>query len=57
VVIGLLQALGPILQFTLGYLVFDEPMSPARWIGFLIVWLAVSVFSYDAIKTYRSNRI
>lgn len=57
VVIGLLQALGPILQFILGYLVFDEPMSPARWIGFLIVWLAVSVFSYDAIKTYRSNRI
>lgn len=57
VVIGLLQALGPILQFTLGYLVFDEPMNLARWIGFLIVWLAVSVFSYDAIKTYRSNKI
>lgn len=57
VVLGLLQALGPILQFILGYLVFDEPMNLARWIGFLIVWLAVSVFSYDAIKTYRSNRI
>jgi chloramphenicol-sensitive protein RarD len=57
VVLGLLQALGPILQFILGYLVFDEPMNLARWIGFLIVWLAVSVFSYDAINTYRSNRI
>ena len=57
VVLGLLQALGPILQFILGYLVFDEPMNLARWIGFLIVWLAVSVFSYDAIKTYRSSRI
>ena len=57
VVLGLLQALGPILQFILGYLVFDEPMNLARWIGFLIVWLAVSVFSYDAIKTYRSNRV
>lgn len=57
VVLGLLQALGPILQFILGYLVFDEPMNLARWIGFLIVWLAVSVFSFDAIKTYRSNRI
>ena len=56
VVIGLLQALGPILQFLIGYFVFDEPMITARWIGFLIVWLAVSVFSYDAIRTYRINK-
>lgn len=56
VVIGLLQAIGPILQFLIGYLAFDEPMSLARWIGFFIVWLAVSVFSYDAVKTYRRNK-
>lgn len=57
VVIGLLQALGPILQFLIGYFAFDEPMSFARWIGFLIVWLAVSVFSYDAVKNYRLSKI
>ncbi len=57
VVIGLLQALGPILQFTIGYFAFNEPMITARWIGFLIVWLAVSVFSYDAVRTYRTNKI
>jgi chloramphenicol-sensitive protein RarD len=56
VVLGLVQALGPILQFLLGYFVFNEPMSLARWIGFLIVWLAVTVFSYDAVKTYRENK-
>lgn len=56
VVLGLLQALGPIIQFLLGYFVFDEPMITARWVGFLIVWLAVSVFSFDAVRTYRSNR-
>jgi chloramphenicol-sensitive protein RarD len=56
VVLGLLQALGPIIQFLLGYFVFNEPMITARWVGFLIVWLAVSVFSYDAVRTYRSNR-
>ena len=56
VVLGLLQALGPIIQFLLGYFVFDEPMITARWVGFLIVWLAVSVFSYDAVRTYRSNK-
>jgi chloramphenicol-sensitive protein RarD len=56
VVLGLLQALGPIIQFLLGYFVFDEPMITARWVGFLIVWLAVSVFSFDAVRTYQSNK-
>jgi EamA domain-containing membrane protein RarD len=31
-------------------------MITARWVGFLIVWLAVSVFSYDAVRTYQSNK-
>jgi len=57
VAIGLLQALGPILQFLLGYYAFREPMTSARWFGFYLVWLAVIVFSYDAIKTSRKNRI
>jgi len=39
-----------------GYFVFNEPMITARWVGFLIVWLAVSVFSYDAVRTYQSNK-
>jgi chloramphenicol-sensitive protein RarD len=56
VAIGLLQALGPILQFLLGYYAFKEPMTSARWFGFYLVWLAVIVFSYDAIKTSRKNR-
>ena len=57
VVIGLLQALGPILQFLLGYYAFREPMTSARWFGFYLVWLAVTVFSYDAIKTSRKNKV
>ena len=31
-------------------------MSTARWTGFMIVWLAVSVFSYDAVKSYQNNK-
>jgi chloramphenicol-sensitive protein RarD len=56
VVIGLLQALGPILQFLIGYYFFREPMTSARWVGFMLVWLAVTVFSFDAIKQYRKNK-
>ena len=44
------------LLFLIGYFAFNEPMITARWIGFLIVWLAVSVFSYDAVRTYKINK-
>ena len=54
--IGLLQYITPTLQFSIGVWVLNEDMPTARWIGFLIVWLAVSVFSYDAVRTYRINK-
>ncbi len=56
--VGILQYLGPILQFIFGLTVFDEQMSPARWFGFLIVWAALVVFTIDAIANRRRvNRI
>ena len=43
-VIGMLQFLTPILQFVIGVAVLQEPMPPERWIGFLLVWVAIAVF-------------
>ncbi|MEH3033364.1 MAG: EamA family transporter RarD [Aeromicrobium erythreum] len=51
--IGLLQYLGPVLQFVLGLLVFGEDMSPARWVGFVLVWSALVVFTVDAVRSRR----
>ena len=53
---GLLQYLTPTLQFVIGVVVEGEQMSPARWAGFAIVWLALLVFSYDGIRQGRVNR-
>lgn len=53
--IGLLQYLGPILQFILGLTVFDEQMSTARWCGFVLVWLALAVFTVDAWRSRRRS--
>lgn len=39
--VGLLQFIAPIMQFALGVLVFGEEMPPARWAGFVLVWLAL----------------
>ncbi len=51
--IGLLQYLGPFLQFVLGLTVFDESMTPARWAGFVLVWSALVVFTVDGVLNRR----
>lgn len=51
--IGLLQYLGPIVQFILGLLVFHEAMTSARWIGFFLVWIALVIFTSDAVVAHR----
>ena len=51
--IGILQYLGPILQFMTGLLIFDEDMTGPRWVGFVIVWLALVIFTVDAITHRR----
>lgn len=46
--LGLLQYVNPTLQFAWGVLVDHEPMPPARWVGFGLVWLALLVFAADS---------
>lgn len=51
--LGLLQYLAPVLQFALGVTLLDEHMPPGRWIGFSLVWLALVVFTVDAVRHHR----
>lgn len=51
--LGLLQYLGPIVQFILGLIVFHEDMTGARWVGFLLVWTALVIFTADAVANRR----
>jgi chloramphenicol-sensitive protein RarD len=48
--IGLLQYVNPILQALVGIVIMNEPMPGARWLGFGIVAVALTVFSLDAWK-------
>ncbi len=56
VTIGLLQYIAPIAQFALGVLWFHEPMPASRWIGFVLVWIALAVFTYEA-ATHRRRQL
>ncbi|ATL29758.1 EamA family transporter RarD [Streptomyces formicae] len=51
--LGLLQYLAPVFQFLLGILYFHEAMPPERWAGFALVWLALSLLTWDALRTAR----
>ncbi|WP_311765417.1 EamA family transporter RarD [Streptomyces zingiberis] len=55
--IGLLQYLTPLSQFVLGVTVFREEMPPERWAGFSLVWLALSILTWDALRTARRTRV
>lgn len=55
-VLGLLQYLAPVFQFTLGILYFHEEMPPERWAGFALVWVALMILTWDALRTARRTR-
>ncbi|MFE8005520.1 EamA family transporter RarD [Streptomyces sp. NPDC057418] len=55
-VLGLLQYLAPVFQFALGILYFDEAMPPERWAGFALVWVALMMLTWDALRKARQTR-
>ncbi|WP_405692928.1 EamA family transporter RarD [Streptomyces sp. NBC_01185] len=55
-VLGLLQYLAPVFQFALGILYFHEEMPPERWAGFALVWVALMLLTWDALRTSRRTR-
>ena len=57
VTIGLLQYFAPVLQFIVALVVFREAMTPERWIGFGVVWLALLLLTADMLRTARRNAV
>jgi chloramphenicol-sensitive protein RarD len=54
--LGTLQYIAPIMQFATGVLLFHEPMPPARFAAFTLVWLALAVFTWDGLRTRTRTR-
>lgn len=51
--LGLLQYLGPTIQFVLGIAFFDESLSPGRVAGFAFIWAALACYSADGWRAVR----
>ena len=51
--LGLLQYIAPTMHFILGIAVFDEVMTTGRWVGFVLVWLALAILTAESVLTRR----
>ncbi|WP_153396874.1 EamA family transporter RarD [Ornithinicoccus halotolerans] len=56
--IGLMQFLTPVLQLLCGVLILGEVMPLSRWVGFALVWLALTVLTLDSLRAAgRARRL
>lgn len=46
--LGIIQFLGPTLQFLIGWQIYGEPMTGPRLFSFALIWLAVGIYAADA---------
>ena len=54
-VVGFLQYITPTMQFLLGVFWAHEHMAPTRWVGFVIIWAALALYSVDAVRHSRAE--
>ena len=48
--LGPTNYLVPIINFLLGWLAFHEDLPPDRLVGFALVWAALVLVTYDALR-------
>ena len=53
--LGILQFLGPTIQFALGVFVYDEPFSAQRAVGFALIWSALALYSAESLRGWRQR--
>lgn len=55
--LGFFQYIGPSLMFILAVFIYNEPLQLERLLTFGIIWSALALYSYDAIRTYNQTRL
>jgi chloramphenicol-sensitive protein RarD len=54
--LGLMQYLGPTIQFVLGVFVYDEPFTAQRAVGFVLIWAALALYSGESLRQWHRLR-
>lgn len=54
--LGMIQYFTPMLQMLWAVFVTKEYIETGRWVGFIIIWIALIIFVYDLLRHARSSR-
>ncbi|CAN5502170.1 EamA family transporter RarD [soil metagenome] len=54
--VGFLQYLSPSCTFFLGIFAFHEPFRRAQGVTFALIWIALAIFTADAVTRWRSSK-
>lgn len=54
--IGFLQYLAPTGSFFLGVFLYHEPFTHGHFITFGLIWIALAIFTFEAVTRWRSTR-
>ena len=55
--LGLLQYLGPSIQFVLAVFLYHEPLGASRGVGFALIWAALALYSTESLRRMRRQRV
>jgi chloramphenicol-sensitive protein RarD len=55
--VGLVQYIGPTLQFLIGVLVFHEPFTRSQAVGFVLIWTALAIYAADSLWRNRGRSL
>ena len=55
--VGFTQYLAPSITFVLAVLIYHEPFSHERFITFIMIWIALAIYSADSLVMYRRRRV
>lgn len=53
---GFLQYVAPSGQFLLAVLAYGEPLSSERLLSFVLIWIALGIYTADAVHNHRPGR-
>jgi chloramphenicol-sensitive protein RarD len=54
--VGFMQYIAPSCTFFLGVFLYNEPFTRAHLLTFSLIWIALAIFTADAVLRWRSNR-
>ena len=55
--LGILQYLAPTLQLLVGVFIYRETVSGGEWFGFVLVWIALAVYTVDNVRRLNAARV